>query len=117
MKVLYTNYAEIGKGLNFKRFKLFLSAIFNIENHPFSEDFFFFFDINKDGLVDFYELVTGLDLIEKGSFDDKAKFCFTMYDILENGALDIYTLREVLKKSYVNYIVVLEDCITRLKNS
>jgi len=61
-----------------------------------------FFDTNRDGLIDFYEVVLGLDIIEKGSFEDKCKFCFAMYDILENGVLDIYTLREVLKKSYVN---------------
>jgi Ca2+-binding EF-hand superfamily protein len=57
-----------------------------------------------------------MDLIEKGSFEHKVKYCFAMYDILENGVLDIYTLREVLKKSYVNYIVVLEDCIKIIKD-
>lgn len=102
MKTLYCNYAEIGKGLNFKRFKSFLTALFNITHHPFSEDFFLFFDTNRDGLIDFYEVVMGLDTIEKGDFDQKAKFCFAMYDILENGVLDIFTLREVLKKSFVN---------------
>jgi len=53
-------------------------------------------------LVDFYEVVLGLDTIEKGSFEEKSKFCFAMYDILENGVLDIFTLREVLKKAFVN---------------
>ena len=52
--------------------------------------------------MDFYEVVLGLDTIEKGNFEEKSKFCFAMYDILENGVLDIFTLREVLKKSYVN---------------
>lgn len=102
MKTLYCNYAEIGKGLNFKRFKSFLTALFNITHHPFAEDFFLFSDTNRDGLIDFYEVVMGLDTIEKGDFDQKAKFCFAMYDILENGVLDIFTLREVLKKSFVN---------------
>ena len=101
MKVLYCNYAEIGKGLNFSRYKNFLSAIFNIEHHPFAEDFYLFFDTNKDGLVDFYEIVMGLDTIEKGNFEEKTKFCFAMNDILENGVLDIFTLREVFKKSYI----------------
>ena len=82
--------------------------MFNIEKHPFTEDFFLFFDTNHDGLIDFYEVVIGLDTIEKGSFDEKAKFCFAMYDILENGVLDIFTLREVLKKAYVNQIISLE---------
>lgn len=102
LKNLYCNYAEIGKGLNLSRFKQFLTAIFNIENHPFTEDFFLFFDANRDGLIDFFEVVIGLDTIEKGNFEEKSKFCFAMYDILENGVLDIFTLREVLKKSFVN---------------
>lgn len=88
--------------MNIIRFRKFLAAIFNIENHPFTEDFFLFFDTAKDGLVDFYEMVIAMDIIEKGIFDDKAKFSFAMYDILENGVLDIFTLREVLKKSFVN---------------
>jgi len=56
-------------------------------------------------------VVLGLDIIEKGTFEDKCKFCFAMYDILENGVLDIFTLREVLKKSYVNQILQLEQAI------
>jgi Ca2+-binding EF-hand superfamily protein len=71
LKTLYTNYAEIGKGLNYNRFRNFLSAIFNIENHPFTDDYFLFFDKNHDNLIDFYEMVTSLDIIEKGSFDEK----------------------------------------------
>jgi hypothetical protein len=37
-----------------------------------------------------------------------------MYDILENGVLDIYTLREVLKKAFVNQIVEMEQIIQKL---
>jgi Ca2+-binding EF-hand superfamily protein len=88
-----------------------MGNLFNIENHPFIIDFFLFFDTNRDQLIDFYELVQGLNIIEKGTFEEKCKFCFQMYDILENGVLDIYTLREVLKKSYVNNIIALEDCV------
>lgn len=117
MKVLYTTYAEIGKGLNFIRFKNLISAVFNIENHPFAEDFFLFFDRNRDHLIDFYELVLGLDIVEKGTFEEKCRFCFSMYDILDNGCLDIYTLREVLKKSYVNSIIILEDVMLKLRDS
>jgi len=102
LKVLYCNYAELGKGLNYPRFCSLLSSIFNIENHPFSIDMFYFFDSQRDGLIDFYEMVIGLDIVEKGSFDEKTRFAFSMVDILEQGVLDIFTLREVLKKSYVN---------------
>jgi Ca2+-binding EF-hand superfamily protein len=59
-------------------------------------------------------VVVGLDTIEKGTFEEKAKFCFAMYDILENGVLDIFTIREVLKKSFVNAILQLEEAVTKL---
>jgi hypothetical protein len=40
-----------------------------------------------------------------------------MYDILENGVLDLFTIREVLKKSYVNYIISLEECVSIITNT
>ena len=117
LKQLYANYAEVGRGLNFTRFKRVLAAVFNIENHPFAEDFFLFSDTSKDGLVDFYELVVAMDVIERGAFEDKCKFCFAMYDVLENGMLDIFTLRECLKKGFINQIMVLEKCVARVKDT
>lgn len=79
-----------------------MTAIFNIEGHPFADDFFLFFDSNHDGLVDFYEMVVGMNAVEKGNFDEKCRFCFAMYDLTEANVLDTNTIREVLKKSYVN---------------
>ena len=85
-----------------------MTAIFSIEGHPFADDFFLFFDTNRDGLVDFYEMVIGMNIIEKGTFEDKCKFAFTMYDLAEAGSLDTMTIREVLRKTYVNQIVILD---------
>ena len=66
-------------------------------------------------MVDFYEMVIGMDILEKGNFEEKCKFCFAMYDILENGVLDIFTLREVLKKSYIEQIITLDKALRLLK--
>lgn len=71
LKDIYVKYAEIGKGLNFKRFKNIISYLYNIENHVFIEKLFFFFDKNQDGIVEFYELVISLNIIEKGNFKEK----------------------------------------------
>lgn len=102
MKTLYVSYAEIGRGLSITSFKKFLTAIFNIDGHPFADDLFLFFDTNRDGLVDFYEMVCGMNIIENGSFDDKCKYTFAMYDLSEAEQLDTLTIREVLRKTYVN---------------
>jgi hypothetical protein len=42
LKTLYVSYAEIGRGLSITNFRKFMTAIFNIEGHPFADDFFLF---------------------------------------------------------------------------
>jgi Ca2+-binding EF-hand superfamily protein len=108
LKNLYVSYAELGRGLSINSFRKFMTAIFNIEGHPFSDDFFLFFDSNRDGLVDFYEMVIGMNTIEKGSFEEKCQFAFTMYDLSEADVLDTLSIREVLRRSYVTQIVQLD---------
>ena len=82
-----------------------MTAIFNIENHPFTDDFFVYFDSNHDGLVDFYEMVIAMNTIEKGTFEEKCNFAFAMYDLTESNVLDTQGIREVLRRSYVTQIV------------
>ena len=108
LKNLYVSYAELGRGLSINSFRKFMTAIFNIEGHPFTDDFFLFFDSNRDGLVDFYEMVIGMNIIEKGSFEEKCQFAFTMYDLSEADVLDTLSIREVLRRSYVTQIVQLD---------
>ena len=62
-------------------------------------------------------MVIAMDIVEKGNFEDKCKFTFAMYDILENGVLDIFTLREVLRKAYVNQIIQMEEAVVKLRNN
>lgn len=108
MKNLYTSYAEVGRGLSINNFRRFMTAIFNIDGHPFADDYFLFFDSNRDGLVDFYEMVVGMNIIERGTFEEKCKLCFAMYDLSEAEQLDTITIREVLRKTYVNQIVQMD---------
>ena len=91
-----------------------MATLFNIENHPFIDEFFKYFDKNDDGLIDYAEMVRSLDIIEKGDFNEKVKFCFNMYDMFNSQRLDIITLREVLKKSYIVPIVKLESQIKQI---
>lgn len=111
------SYAEIGRGMTVSNFRRFMTAIFNIEGHPFADDFFLFFDTNCDGLVDFYEMVVGMNRVEKGSFEDKCKFTFMMYDMAEQQVLDTMTIREVLRKSFVTQIVQLDSALAKLREA
>ena len=116
LKNLYVSYAELGRGLSINTFRKFMTAIFNIEEHPFTDDFFLYFDSNRDGLVDFYEMVVGMNIIEKGSFDEKCQFAFTMYDLSEADILDTVSIREVLRRSYVTQIVQLDQALTKIRD-
>ena len=67
-----------------------------------------------DGLVDFEELIKGLDVAERGSFPEKCKYCYQVYDAFALETLDIYTLRWLLKKSFSEVIVGLEKVSARM---
>lgn len=63
-------------------------------------EIFIFFDKNGDGLIDFEEFVRGLDTIERGNLEQKIDYCYRMLDVFDIGILDIFTLREVLIRSF-----------------
>jgi Ca2+-binding EF-hand superfamily protein len=111
LKLIYVSYAEVHFGLDLAQFSLLLSALMNIEAHPFFRDIFLFFDKDLDGKVDFYELVIGLDIIERGTFDEKCSYCFEMYDIYGLGELDLITLRSLLKRSFSTIVVQLDKAV------
>ena len=58
-----------------------MTSLTNIESHPFLKEMFIFFDKDNDGKIDYKEFVIGLDVIERGSFDEKCRYCFEIYDI------------------------------------
>ena len=105
LMLVYVNFASEKKGLSVERFSNLIASMSGIENHPFNRDSFLFFDRNKDGVVDFNEFIIGLDIVERGSFDEKCAYCFEMYDIYGTGILDIVTLRHLLRRSYSEIIV------------
>ena len=116
MKTVYTYFATAHQGLNMESFGQIMGYLTNIENHPFMEDIFAFFDRNEDGLVDFEELIKGLDVVERGNFDEKCRYCYEVYDIYGLQTLDIYTLRYLLKKSFSEVIINLEKVSNHLQN-
>lgn len=88
----------------------------NIENNRFMAEIFVFFDKDEDGLVDFDEFIRGLDIAERGNFQEKVAYCFEVYDLYGLQTLDIYTLRHLLKKSYSEVIINLEKVTLRFQS-
>ena len=58
-----------------------MGFMMNVENHAFMADIFVTFDKDGDGLVDFEEFIRGLDIMERGDFQEKCSYCFQIYDV------------------------------------
>ena len=93
LKSVYVSFAVPKQGLNFDNFANFMALMINVENHPFMPDIFVWFDKDEDGLVDFDELIRGLDIMERGTFAEKVSYAFDLYDTYNLQLLDIATLR------------------------
>lgn len=90
----YVKYAIPKSGLNLRRFNQLINDLTSVDYHPFLIDLFIFFDReSQDKAIDFYELVINLNIIDKGTLEQKCEFCFSMYDILEQNYLDLYSIR------------------------
>ena len=84
LKLMYSGFAVHHQGLTLENFDKFWAQLTGIEKHPFLVDIFMFFDqYTRDQIVDFQELVKGLDIVERGTFDEKTQYCFALYDISE----------------------------------
>lgn len=116
LKTIYTYFAKAHIGLNLESFSILFGHLSNIHGHPFIEDIFAFFDKDEDGLVDFDEFIKGLDIVERGNFDQKCAYCFETYDSFGLHVLDIYTLRQLLKRSFSEVIINLEKVLSRLSS-
>ena len=115
---MYTSFAMPKKGLNLRKFNDFWTTLTSIQFHPFLMDIFIFFDREtQDSTIDFYELVKGMDIIERGTLEQKCQYCFAMFDVCEQNYLDLFSLREVMKRSFTQHIICLEEAIQEIKNS
>lgn len=67
----------------------------------FAENTFRVFDHNKDQKIDFREFVIGLNMSSRGSFEDKMKWIFQLYDINENGFISKDEMLVIVKSIHL----------------
>ena len=49
--------------------------------------------------------------MERGNLEQKIDYCYRILDVFDIGILDIFTLREVLIRSFSQHIMALEKSI------
>jgi Ca2+-binding EF-hand superfamily protein len=98
LKVLYRKYRAIADSLIADRvidLQEFQAAL-GITNLEFARHIFRAFDSDGSLRIDFPEFVRGLDAMAPGAtIEQRAAFCFRVYDIDKNGYIDANELREI----------------------
>jgi Ca2+-binding EF-hand superfamily protein len=79
--------------------KLLVSKV-GQEGMYFMEDMFKVFDKSGDGTIDFREFCTGLSAFTKGSFDERLEFCYSLFDVNNDGFVQPDELQLILGAQY-----------------
>jgi|LauGreDrversion4_2_1035121.scaffolds.fasta_scaffold284839_2 Ca2+-binding EF-hand superfamily protein len=105
---IYVNFAEFHAGVDQFRFGNLIQTLLNIQNYPIVEELFLVFDTDGDGVVWFEEFIRGLNTMERGDFNEKCYFAFSIYDVFGRGCLDLITLRHIMRKCYSTPLISME---------
>ncbi|OHT03945.1 EF hand family protein [Tritrichomonas foetus] len=85
-------------------------AALALDSTEFTERVFAAFDKDGSAEIDFFEFIVGLSALSpKATIEEKAKFCFDVYDIDKNGSIDKNELKEVLTFSLCGNAAVKLD--------
>jgi len=57
----------------------------------------------------------GLDIVERGNFDEKCRYCFEVYDIFAIQELDLISLRTLFKRTYSVPLIKLDEVLLRIE--
>lgn len=114
LKELYTKHGEKKRGMNFDNFNFFVKELYGLSYHPLAEILFNFFDKEKDGILDFKEIVLGMNVVYKGDLHSKSYFAFWCYDFNGDDELNTSELNELFLKCYIDPLDKLQIIYSKI---
>ncbi|KAJ3208891.1 hypothetical protein HDU67_006493 [Dinochytrium kinnereticum] len=86
-----------------------------LEKNLITERIFEFFDQDKDKLISFPELVSGLSILCKGSLDERIKYAFQGYDIDGDGLISRDELHRMFKAYFYLSMELVRDFVRTME--
>lgn len=87
--------------LDRNKFRDILHNTFNMTDDMLMDRVFRAFDKDSDSYVNMQEWVRGLSIFLRGTFDEKTKYCFEVYDLNSDGYISREEMFHMLKYSIV----------------
>lgn len=116
LKELFIEFSVKHRGIDYDNFQAFMYEVYGIKNHIFEGAIFNFFDWKKEGVINFVQLLEKMNVIYKGTIEEKAAFVFEMLDIYSSEQLGLHEINYLFNICYIDPLKSLQDFFENIKH-